>query len=241
MQTKHILAIFAVLLLIFLGIWIASPKVGEQVKVETGVDVDFVADDDELPEELPEGYVRYVAATDAVVYAQKVDENKVVYHEYVGDGKFAYYDIKRPTYFVKTNFDRRIYQVKNADNTLREEYRAYDGTQWVVINKNYEQIFIIPSNYQLDSGVANLYFIKEDKSVSYKLLIKIGETYGWLNPTETDEWISVDGTINATKTDIPNVYKQTADKETIYVKLISFDDAYRTKVFVKCDATGKTI
>ena len=57
MKTRHLLIIFVVLFLVFIGIWIVSPNVGERVEPEKGVDVEFNEQNDDLPTNLPEGFV----------------------------------------------------------------------------------------------------------------------------------------------------------------------------------------
>ena len=92
MKTQHFLIIFVVLFLVFIGIWIVSPNVGERVEPEKGVDVEFDQQKDDLPTKLPDGFVRYKAITDAVVYRRDNGDGTATFFEYVGDDNFTYYD-----------------------------------------------------------------------------------------------------------------------------------------------------
>lgn len=241
MKIKHLAVILVVLFLVFVGIWIISPKVGEKVNPNEGVDVEFENQDYELPKELPEGFVRYTAITDAVVYRRANEDKTFTYYEYVGDEKFAYYDINKPSFFVKTSFDKSVYQLKNFDGTLREEYRSYDGKQWKVVSKDRETLIEIPQNYTIMPTYINLYVIENEGSYSYKLLTKLGDKYAWLSPTETTEWINTTIPETFTKTEIINVYKTSTETETIYKKVLLFNDSQKTVVVVACDKDGKCI
>ena len=245
MKAKYLLVVFVILFLTFITIWIISPRVGERVNIEQGIDVEFTDQSDELPEELPEGFVRDKNFTDAVVYRKDNGDKTVSYYEYVGDNNFTYYDINRPHYFVKSKFDRKIYQVKNDDGTLREEYRSFDGTAWKIVSKDYKEVFTVPSNHKLLSTGINVYLVEDkvdDKVVySYKLLTKIGEKYAWMTPTEAEEWIDTPIPSDFEKTEFVNIYKCKTDKETIYKKVLSFKDTYKTIVVVSCDKNGNFI
>ena len=235
MQAKHIFLVFIVLVLIFLGIWIASPKVGETIEQEEGTDVEFIEDGDVLPEKLPDGFVRYKNVADAVVYRKVNEDNSVTYYEYVGNDEFTYYDINKPYYLKRTTFDNRIYQIYDDDNGRREEYRAFLGDRWVVVSKEYKEIFSIPENYTMVASAPNLYCVKEGDKIFYKLLAKFEDKYVWLNPVETDEWIKVEVPDNYKKTIIPNMYEGKDGEETIYRKVLVFGDIYKTVAVVACD------
>lgn len=241
MKTRHLLIIFVVLFLVFIGIWIVSPNVGERVEPEKGVDVEFNEQNDDLPTNLPEGFVRYKNVTEAVVYRKDNGDGTVTFFEYVGDDNFAYYDLNRPSFFVKSSFDKRIYQVKNFDGTLREEYRAFDGEKWTIVSKTYEKVFEIPSNHLLMTTYINLYLVKDGENLSYKVLTKLGDKYAWVTPTETTEWIETTIPETFEKTEIPNVYKGKDGENVIYKKVLSFNDSYKTIAVVSCDETGKFI
>lgn len=239
MKTKYFLVIFVVLFLIFIGIWIVSPKVGERVEPNKGVDVSFNDENDELPTKLPDGFVRFKSITEAVVYRKENEDGTYTFYEYVGEDNFTYYDVNRPSYLVRTSFDKRIYQVKSENGTLREEYRAFDGSRWLVVSKDYNEIFNIPDNYYLVSTTANLYLVKDgEENFNYKLLTKIGEQYAWLSPTDTDDWIDTTIPDNYEKTEITNIYKGTIGDETVYRKVLSFNDSYKTIAVVSCDVNG---
>lgn len=241
MKAKHFLIIFVVLFLVFIGIWILSPKVGEKVNPDTGIDIEFNDQNDNLPTKLPEGFVRYKAVADAVVYRKENDDKTFSFYEYIGDEQFVNYDINRPYYLVKSSFDKRIYQVKSEDNTLREEYRAFDGEKWLVVSKTYDEIFTIPDNFTLMPTAINLYVVKDGEDYSYKVLTKLGETYAWISPNADTDWISIDIPSTFEKTEILNVYKGKDGENIIYKKVLAFNDAYKTIAVVPCDETGKII
>ena len=230
-----------ILFLVFVGIWIISPKVGEKVNPNEGVDVEFENHDYELPKELPEGFVRYTAITDAIVYRCENEDKTFTYYEYVGDEKFTYYDINKPPFFVQSSFNKSIYQIKNADGTLREEYRAYDGKQWRVVSDSMKVLIEIPKNYTIMPTYINLYVIENENSYSYKLLTKLGDKYAWLSPSDTSDWINTTIPETFSKTEVLNVYQTTTETETIYKKVLLFNDPQKTVVVVACDKDGKYI
>ena len=241
MKAKYFLIVFVVLFLVFIGIWILSPKVGEKIDTNTGVDVEFIEQDDTLPTKLPDGYVRYKAVTDAIVYRQTNEDNTVSYYEYVGNEQFIDYDIDRPYFLIRSSFDKKIYQIINDDKTLREEYRAFDGKKWLVVSKTYDEIFTIPENYTLMPTAINLYIVKDGENFHYKVLTKIGKTYAWVNPNEDTDWIATTIPSTFEKTETTNVYKGKDGEKVIYKKVLAFNDTYKTIAVVPCDETGKFI
>ena len=246
MKTKYLLIAFVVLFLVFIGIWIMSPRVGEKVNIENGVDVTFGENDDEIPEDLPSGYVRDKKYTDGVVYRKENEDGTISYFEYVGNGQFIHYDINKPSYFIKTTFDRRIYQVRGADGNLREEYRALDNNGiWQVVDNQYRQIFTISSSYKPSPVTPNLYKVEtksgEVSTYEYKMLTQIGETYAWMSPVITDNWISVEVPSNFEKTEVINIYKTVDGEKTLYKKVLSFSDIYKSIAVVDCDEKGNFI
>lgn len=241
MKIKHLAIALVVLFLVFVGIWIISPKVGEKINPNEGVDVEFENKDYDLPKELPEGFVRYTAITDAVVYRFENENKTFTYYEYVGDEKFTYYDINKPSFFVRSSFDKSIYQIKDKDGTLREEYRAYNGKKWQVVSKDRKTLLSIPDNYIIMPTYINLYVIDNETSYSYKLLTKLGDKYAWLSPSDASEWINTTIPETFSKTEVLNVYKTTTETETIYKKVLLFNDPQKTVVVVACDKDGKYI
>jgi hypothetical protein len=240
MKNKPIIIVLIVLFLVFVAIWIASPRVGEKVDINTGVSLEFDDKDFDLPdnENLPDGYVRILAITDAVVYS-KTEGDTTHYYEFIGNNKYVEYDIERPPYLVKTNFDKRIYQIKSENNSFADEYRAYDGKVWQVVSKDYNVLFTIPDNYVLSAYYPNLYFVNEKDNYSYKLLTKIGTQYAWLKPVESTEWINTTIPDGYEKTKTTNVYKGKIDGKDVYKKVLLFSDANKTVVVVTCDKNGK--
>jgi hypothetical protein len=240
MKNKPIIITLIILFLVFVAIWIASPRVGEKVDTDTGVSVEFEDKDFDVPDNLPTGFVRVSTITDAVVFFK--DENNVrSYYEYIGNNKYIEYDVNKPSYLVKTNFDKRIYQIQTNDNKFINEYRAYDGKTWQVVAKDYNILLNVPSNYTLSKDYPNLYCINEDNNLSYKLLTKIGTQYAWLKPTDTPDWINTTVPSNFVKTDILNVYKGTIDGKETYKKVLLFNDVNKTVAVVSCDKEGKFI
>ena len=245
MKTKYLLVAFVVLFLVFVCIWILSPRVGEKVDINEGIDVSFGENDDEIPKDLPPGYVRDKNYTDGVVY-KKIDGDKTSYFEYVGNGQFIHYDVNKPPYFVKTTFDRRIYQVRDINGKLTDEYRALDSNGiWQVVDNEYKQIFNIDSTHKPSNVTPNLYRIEkkdgELKTYDYKLLTKIGDTYAWTSPVVTENWIEVEIPQNFSKTEIVNVYSAKDGENTIYKRVLSFNDVYKSIAVVDCDNEGKFI
>ena len=268
MKIKSLLITVVILFLVFIGIWIISPRVGEKVIPNEGIEVEFENTNLELPEKLPDGFVRIKEITDAVVYKYKEDDI-YKYCEYVGKDEYAPYDINRPSYFVKTSFNKKIYQIKNDDGSLREEYRTFNGIAWQIVSKDYQIIFNIPENYKMITTAINLYLIDDNGSYSYKLLTQLSsDRYAWLSPKETNEWIDTTIPSNFEKTSIPNVYKGTfineqptqnkisettsstevpsetqsaTTKEIVYRKVLIFNDKYKTITVVSCDKDGNFI
>lgn len=241
MKAKHFLVVFVVLFLVFIGIWILSPKVGEKIENNTGVDVEFNEQNDDLPTKLPDGFVRYKIITDAVVYRKENADKSFSFYEYIGNDEFINYDIDKPYFLVRSSFDKRVYQVKSENGQLREEYRAFDGNKWIVVSKEYSEIFSIPDNYTLMPTAINLYIVKDGDTYSYKVLTKVGETYAWLNPNEEADWINTTIPNTFEKTEVLNVYKGKDGENFIYKKVLAFNDAYKTIAVVPCDETGKFI
>lgn len=238
MKTKTLLITFIVLFLVFIAVWIASPRVGEIVDINSGVDVEFTDKNFEEPDELPEGFVRALSITDGAVYYVDKDNTRL-YYEHVGNGKFIEYDINRPSYLVRTEFDRRIYQIK-IDDKLQEEYRAYAYGAWQVVSKDYDVILEVPENYILTNDV-NVYFVNDAKNPTYKMLNKLGNQYVWSKIKDTTEWISISVPENFARTEIVNVYEGTLNNQKVYKKVIMFNDANKTVVIVACDKDGKFI
>lgn len=208
MKAKPLLITVVILFLVFVGIWIISPRVGEKVIPNEGVEVEFENTNLELPEKLPDGFVRIKEVTDAVVYKYGEENGVYKYCEYVGKDEYAPYDPSRPSYFVKSSFNKKIYQIKNSDGSLRDEYRTFDGTAWRIVSKDYQIIMNVPENYKMITTAINLYLVDNEGSYSYKLLTQLSsDRYAWLSPKETNEWIETTVPSNFEKTSIPNVYK----------------------------------
>lgn len=239
MKIKYLVLTFSILFLAFVCIWVLSPRVGEVIEDNTGQEVTFEDDLYNVPQNLPDGFVRYNAVADAVVY-KFVDANKnVLFYEYIGNEQYVPYDINKPNYLVKTVFDKRIYQVKDSSGNLLEQYRAFDGNTWQVVARDYDVILEIPKNHHV-LATPNLFYVEnEDNSISYKLLTHINGNYAWLSPVEVSEWIEFSVPDAFKKTDVYNVYYN--EELKIYKKVIKFNDINKTATVVTCDKDGKYI
>lgn len=240
MKIKYLVLTFSILFLAFVCIWVLSPRVGETVVKEEGQEITFEDDLYNVPDKLPDGFVRYNAVSDAVVYKYVDANNKVYFYEYIGNEQYAPYDINKPSYFVKTSFDKRIYQIKDANGNLLDQYRAYDGTVWQIVTKEYKILMEIPKNYYILS-TPNLFYIEnEDKTISYKLLTYINGNYAWLSPVDNlKEWVPMDVPETFKKTEVYNVYYN--EEMKLYKKVIKFNDINKTITAVNCDKDGNYI
>lgn len=241
MKTKYLLVTLVILFLAFICIWLISPKVGEKVTPNEGVEIDYSDKNYELPTVLPTGFVRYNPVTEAVVYRKENADGTYSYYEYIGNEEFNFFDINKPAYLVKTSFDKKLYQIKNENGILLEEYRAFDGHTWQVMDKNFNILLEVPENYTLSKEYINLYSIALKDGLSYKIITKIGDKYAWLSPNETTDWINITVPSNFEKTETVNIYKTVDGEKTYYKKVLIFNDINKTVVVVSCDENGKFI